>query len=67
MLAAAQMILPRGIMTVGTWLFAGRVLLAGAVLVAVVSLVLPLVGWLWPLAALVAGWRTWRPCSCCAR
>jgi hypothetical protein len=37
------------------WLFALRVLLAGAVLVAAVTLLLPIVGWLWPLAALAGG------------
>jgi O-antigen/teichoic acid export membrane protein len=55
MLAFAWMILPRGIMTFGTWLFAGRVLLAGAILVGMVSLTLPLAGWLWPLAAVTGG------------
>jgi O-antigen/teichoic acid export membrane protein len=55
MLAFAWMILPRGVMTLGTWLFAGRVLAAGAALVAVVMLTLPLVGWLWPLAAVPGG------------
>jgi O-antigen/teichoic acid export membrane protein len=55
MLVFAWMILPRGIMTVATWLFAGRVLLAGAILVAVVGATLPLVGWLWPLAGVAGG------------
>jgi O-antigen/teichoic acid export membrane protein len=55
MLVFAWMILPRGVMTLGTWLFAGRVLLAGAVLVAVVEMTLPLVGWLWPLAGVAGG------------
>jgi O-antigen/teichoic acid export membrane protein len=55
MLVAAQMILPRGVVTLGMWLFAVRVLLAGAVLVGVVAALLPLVGWLWPLAAVVGG------------
>ena len=35
MLIAAQILLPRGIMTLGTWFFAGRVLLAGGVLIPV--------------------------------
>jgi O-antigen/teichoic acid export membrane protein len=55
MLAAAQVILPRGALTLGMWLFAVRVLLAGVVLVAVATFLLPLVGWLWPLAAVGGG------------
>jgi O-antigen/teichoic acid export membrane protein len=55
MLVAAQIILPRGALTVGMWLFALRVLLAGVVLVAVVTALLPLAGWLWPLAAVAGG------------
>ena len=55
MLAAAQFILPRGVLTLGMWLFAVRVLLAGVVLVAVATFLLPLVGWLWPLAAVGGG------------
>jgi O-antigen/teichoic acid export membrane protein len=52
MLVAAQVLLPRGIMTLGTWLFAGRVLLAGGALIAV-SLSLLQVAW--PLAAMAGG------------
>jgi O-antigen/teichoic acid export membrane protein len=55
MLVAAQILLPRGVITLGTWAFAGRVLLAGAVLVSAVTWVLPLVGPLWPAAALLGG------------
>lgn len=54
MLVAAQLFLPRGTLTLGTWLFAVRVLAAGVALAGVVTLVLPLVGPLWPLAG-VAG------------
>lgn len=52
MIVAAQMLLPRGIMTLGTWLFAGRVLLAGGVLILVS---MPLLNLFWPLAAVVGG------------
>lgn len=55
MLVAAQFILPRGALTLGMWLFAVRVLLAGVILVAVATFLLPLAGWLWPLAAVGGG------------
>jgi O-antigen/teichoic acid export membrane protein len=55
MLVAAQFILPRGVVTLGMWLFALRVLLAGAVLVVVVTALLPMAGWLWPLVAVAGG------------
>jgi O-antigen/teichoic acid export membrane protein len=52
MLAAVQVLLPRGMVTLGTWLFAGRVLVASAVMVAVSTLLLSVA---WPLAALAGG------------
>jgi O-antigen/teichoic acid export membrane protein len=52
MLAAAQILLPRGIITWRVWLFAVRVLLAGGALVAAS---LPLIDLAWPLAAVVGG------------
>jgi O-antigen/teichoic acid export membrane protein len=52
MLVAAQILLPRDIMTLGTWLFAGRVLLAGG---ALILASLPLIEVAWPLAAIAGG------------
>jgi O-antigen/teichoic acid export membrane protein len=56
MLVAAQRILPRGIVTLGTWLYAARVLLAGVVLIGAVAALLPLVDlhWTWSPIALGA-------------
>jgi len=52
MLVAVQVLLPRGMVTLRTWLFAVRVLVAGAVLVAVSSALLSVA---WPLAAMAGG------------
>ena len=52
MLVAAIALLPRGVTSLGTWLFAGRVLLAGAAMVVVSML---LIGWFWPVAAVLGG------------
>lgn len=53
MLAAAQLILPRGLVTLSMWLFAGRVLLAGGALIGVVGAVLPLAEAMVPLPELI--------------
>lgn len=55
MLVAAQLVLPRGVITVRTWLFAGRVLVAGGLLIAASFATLPLVGPFWPVAAVAGG------------
>lgn len=53
MLVAAQVVLPRGIVTLGTWLFAARVLLAGGALIGVAALLLPVVAGLLPVPEIV--------------
>jgi O-antigen/teichoic acid export membrane protein len=52
MIAAAQVLLPRGMLTLGMWWFAGRVFLAAVALIAVA---MPLLDVAWPLAAVAGG------------